>query len=164
MTVRVLINGRAVELKLKRAGDGWILEQNGVIREPSIIQVERDVYHVLLEGRSYEVRMATNPRGDQVDVDGREYIVGVEDPRDAPPSRGAAGFEGRQTIAAPMPGRIVRLLVGEGDLVERDQGIVVIEAMKMQNEMKSPKAGRIASISVHEGSTVAAGEVLVVVE
>jgi biotin carboxyl carrier protein len=63
-----------------------------------------------------------------------------------------------------MPGKVVRVLVSEGGAVEAGQGIAVIEAMKMQNEMKAPKRGRIAALPVREGATVAAGEVLAVIE
>ena len=63
-----------------------------------------------------------------------------------------------------MPGKIVRLLVVEGDTVESGQGLLVMEAMKMQNEMKAPKAGRVVSISAREGATVAAGDVLAAIE
>jgi biotin carboxyl carrier protein len=63
-----------------------------------------------------------------------------------------------------MPGKVVRVLVAQGDLVEAGQGIAVVEAMKMQNELKAPRGGRIASLSTHEGATVAAGEVLAVIE
>ena len=61
---------------------------------------------------------------------------------------------------APMPGKVVRVLVAPGDAVEADQGIVVVEAMKMQNELKAPRAGRVISVAAKEGATVAAGETL----
>jgi biotin carboxyl carrier protein len=63
-----------------------------------------------------------------------------------------------------MPGRVVRLLVAAGDEVEEGQGVVVIEAMKMQNELKSPKAGRVVRVGTSVGDTVGSGDVLVVVE
>jgi biotin carboxyl carrier protein len=63
-----------------------------------------------------------------------------------------------------MPGRVVRLLVEVGDEVVEGQGVVVIEAMKMQNELKASKAGRVAKVSVAVGDTVGSGDVLVVVE
>ncbi len=72
--------------------------------------------------------------------------------------------EGRQRIVSPMPGKVVRVLAAVGDPVEAGQGIVVVEAMKMQNELKAPRASRVASITAREGATVAAGEVLAVVE
>ena len=67
-------------------------------------------------------------------------------------------------IAAPMPGKVVRLLVAEGDAVEAGQGLLVVEAMKMQNEMKAPKPGTVVSLTAREGATVAAGEVLAAIE
>ncbi|HMF53873.1 MAG TPA: biotin/lipoyl-containing protein, partial [Edaphobacter sp.] len=67
-------------------------------------------------------------------------------------------------VKAPMPGRVVRVLVSEGDEVAEQQGVIVIEAMKMQNELKAPRAGRIAKVAVKVDATVAAGEVLVIVE
>ncbi|WP_433967151.1 biotin/lipoyl-containing protein [Tunturiibacter gelidiferens] len=67
-------------------------------------------------------------------------------------------------MKAPMPGRMVRVLVEVGDEVEEGQAVVVIEAMKMQNELKSPKAGRVARIAVAVGDAVGSGDVLVVVE
>jgi biotin carboxyl carrier protein len=72
--------------------------------------------------------------------------------------------EGRQQVLAPMPGRVLRVLVQPGDEVQARQGLVVIEAMKMENELMSPKAGRVAEVAVAEGASVEAGRLLVVVE
>ena len=69
-----------------------------------------------------------------------------------------------QTLKAAMPGKVVRVLVQEGDAVEAGHGVIVVEAMKMQNEVKSPKSGVVVKVSVAEGATVNAGEVLAVVE
>ena len=160
MTARVIVNGKPILLALRRNADGWTFECNGKSGQALVTQSERDVYHVLLDERSFEVRVS----GDRMDVNGHELHVVLEDPRDVPSDTAAAGVQGRQSIAAPMPGKVVRVLVSEGDTVERDQGIVVIEAMKMQNEMKSPKAGRVVSLFAKEGSTVASGEILAVVE
>jgi len=76
---------------------------------------------------------------------------------------GAHGHD-RDSVIAPMPGKIVRVLVTPGDRVEPGQGIIVVEAMKMQNEMKSRRAGRVASIPVSVGDTVAAGAILATIE
>jgi biotin carboxyl carrier protein len=77
---------------------------------------------------------------------------------------GKQGREGVETITAPMPGKVVRVLVAPGDAVEAGQGLVVVEAMKMQNEMKASLAGRVATVPAREGATVAAGEVLATIE
>ena len=71
---------------------------------------------------------------------------------------------GEQRVLAPMPGRIVRVLVAPGDEVVARQGLIVIEAMKMENELASPKAGRVKEVSVTEGTSVEAGRLLVIVE
>jgi biotin carboxyl carrier protein len=103
--------------------------------------------------------------GDGVVIGGRRYGFEVEDPRSLQGRRGAgAGSEGPRPVKAPMPGRVVRLLVEAGEDVEEGQGVVVIEAMKMQNELKSPKAGRVVRVGVVVGETVGSGDVLVVVE
>jgi biotin carboxyl carrier protein len=72
--------------------------------------------------------------------------------------------EGRQQISAPMPGKVIRLLLAAGDSVEAGQGLIVVEAMKMQNEIKSPKNGKVERLLVKEGQNVNAGDVLAWVE
>jgi biotin carboxyl carrier protein len=89
----------------------------------------------------------------------------VRDPRSLRSRKAAAGAgEGPQKIVAPMPGKIVRILAAAGTEVEAKQGIVVVEAMKMQNEMKSAKKGTVKQVLVEEGATVNAGDVLAIVE
>jgi biotin carboxyl carrier protein len=113
------------------------------------------------QGRQYRCVLD----GDGVVIGGRRYGFEVDDPRSLQGRRGmGAGTEGPRPVKAPMPGRVVRLLVEAGGEVAEGQGVVVIEAMKMQNELKSPKAGRVARIGVAVGDTVGSGDVLVVVE
>ena len=103
--------------------------------------------------------------GDAVVIAGVRYEFGVADPRSLKGRKGAgAGADGPRLVKAPMPGRVVRVLVGVGDEVGAQQGVVVIEAMKMQNELKSPKAGRVVRVAAVVGETVQQGDVLVVVE
>jgi len=121
---------------------------------------EPGVYSVILDGRSYEVRI----EGNALVVDHYRFDIEVTDPREwSPKSRGRTG-DGVQTIAAPMPGKIVRVLVAAGDEVKTGQGLLVVEAMKMQNEMRAPRGGRVLTIAALEGATVVAGEVLATIE
>ena len=137
-----------------RLGDG---EERGA----QVEMAEPCVYSVLLEGRSYEARVEETAGGGMVVViDGYRFEVEVRDPRRLNRKSGAAGGEGVQTVAAPMPGKVVRVLVAPGDAVEPGQGLLVVEAMKMQNEMKALRAGTVLSMGAREGATVAAGEVL----
>ena len=116
---------------------------------------------VLLNSRSYRVNKGA---GKEIWVNGRLFLMEVFDPRDLRPGEGATASQGRQEVAASMPGKVIRVLVAAGDAVEEGQGLVVVEAMKMQNEMKSPKAGRVVEIRARPDATVGAGEILVVVE
>lgn len=162
MTLAVSIEGRPAELTLEGAHFRYKREDGETIgREFSFEAAGPGVYSVLIEGRSYQVHRLS---AGEISVNGRALAVEVFDPREMRArARGGAG-EGRQSVAAPMPGKVVRLLVQAGDMVEAGQGLVVVEAMKMQNEMKSPKAGRVAAVRVRAEATVAAGEVLMVIE
>jgi biotin carboxyl carrier protein len=130
----------------------------------AVTEVEPGVYSVLLDGASYEIRVIETSQGLSAEVRGRRFAVEVCDPRDA--SRGARASigSGRQKVAAPMPGKVVRVLVNVGDLVDAGQGLVVVEAMKMQNEMKASRPGRVIEVRAEAGETVGAGDTLVVLE
>jgi biotin carboxyl carrier protein len=124
------------------------------------VEVEPGVYSLLYAGRSYEARID----GTRVSIGGRSFRAEVLDPRRWNRERNHGKTEGRQNIVATMPGRVVRVLVSAGDQVEAGQGIVVVEAMKMQNEMKAVRAGRVASLTAVAGATVNAGEILAAID
>jgi multidrug efflux pump subunit AcrA (membrane-fusion protein) len=168
----VTIAGEAASLEWSEAAEGLSVrfERNGAglaLDGVSVLRVQDGIYSVLAGGRSYEVKIIPGPAGQGgwfVDVSGHHLPVALIDPRDARhPGAGLAG-DGRQNIGAPMPGKVVRVLVEEGQMVAAGEGLVVVEAMKMQNEMKSPRAGRVCSVTAKAGQTVEAGEVLVAVE
>ena len=140
-----------------RLGDAPERNANVEIPEPG-------VYSVLLDGRMYDARVEETPAGLVIVIDGYRFEIEVRDPRRWSRKDRARAGEGVQTLAAPMPGKVVRVLVGPGDVVEAGQGLLVVEAMKMQNEMKASRAGRILSVTVKEGATVSAGEVLATIE
>jgi biotin carboxyl carrier protein len=100
-----------------------------------------------------------------VTVRGRSYDITISDPKRLRSGHGSGSHDhGSAEIVSPMPGKVVRVLVAAGAQVEAGDGIVVVEAMKMQNELKSPKAGLIVSINCEAGATVNAGDVLAVIE
>jgi biotin carboxyl carrier protein len=148
MKLRILVNGHPVEV------DAAQLKK--------VTQVEPGVFSVLSDGRSFEVRAIAMPGGLRLEVDGRRFTAEVYDPRDRGQKSAAALATGRQNIAAPMPGKVIRVLVREGDAVEVGQGLVVVEAMKMQNEMKAQRLGNVVEVRVRDGDTVSAGDTLVV--
>ena len=136
-----------------RLGDGPERQADVVLSSPG-------VYSILLDGRSYDVQVERAPGQLVVVLQGHRFEVVVHDPRRW--SRNSAGrhAEGVQTVVAPMPGKVVRVLVAPGDFVEAGQGLLVVEAMKMQNEMKAARPGRVLTMTAKEGATVTAGEVL----
>ena len=120
-------------------------------------------YSILLDGQSIEVTVESSGGGLLLRAGGREFQMEIFDPRSW--RRGHSGsieLEGRQEIVAPMPGKIVRVLAKPGEKVEAGQGLLVIEAMKMQNEIRSPKSGTLERVA-REGDTARAGEILAVV-
>jgi biotin carboxyl carrier protein len=129
------------------------------------IEVSSNIYSILMNGRAFDVATAPTAEGVLVRCGAYEFHALVSDPRAWRGGRGALfGAEGKQKVIAPMPGKIVRILVNAGQTVENDQGLLVVEAMKMQNEIRAPKAGKIERIYVREGQAVAAGEALVTIE
>ena len=163
------IEGEKVSVELKRDGERAVAEVGGRRYELEVREPEAGAYLLLREGRVYECRVsgeaAAAGAGAEVRVGNHSYQVQLSDPKRLRGAGAAAGHEGgRAQVLAPMPGKVVRVLVEQGQTVELGDGLVVVEAMKMQNELKSPKAGTIAELHAQVGATVKAGEVLVVVE
>lgn len=169
MKTDVRVDGQSGHLQWQSNGEDCFFEirWGGTPSDPAtarVLDVEPGIYSVLLNGRSYEVKIVPGPDGWFVDLAGRHYSVELSDPRE--PRRQSHGLatEGRQNLRAAMPGKVVRVLAGVGDAVEAGRGLVVVEAMKMQNEVKAPRAGTVVLMNAKEGSTVAAGEVLAAIE
>lgn len=124
--------------------------------KPDAVEVEPGVWSVLIDGASYEIRA----QGEQFDARGLAFVIETEETAQARQraSRGPA------KIATTMPGKVIRLLVANGDTVAAGQAILVVEAMKMQNEIKSPKDGVVKGLRAEPGSTVTAGQTLALIE
>ena len=168
MKLEIELDGNLRTLEMGRADQRLQFSLDGKRLEADALEVAPGVYSVLIAGQSFEVLVEA--RADlgcealRVVVSGREYAGEVRDPRRWRRHHGAAAeAQGRQQVTAPMPGKIVRLLVKTGDAVEVKQGLLVVEAMKMQNEIRSPKTGTVERLMVTEGQTVNAGEVLVII-
>lgn len=157
MKVDVLIDGREAALDLEASR----FEYQGLAKEYSAEASGPGVFSILIEGCSYQ---ATVLAPGSIDVNGRIFSVELFDPRELRARSSGGASHGRQNVVAPMPGKVVRLLAAVGDAVEAGQGLIVVEAMKMQNEMKSSKTGVVVEIKTKGGATVAAGEILIVIE
>ena len=168
MKLTAEIGGEPHALELRREGARVFAQVDGRAYELEARETEAGVVLFALGGRVYECRAESRgARGEawRVDVGRRRFDVVIVDPRRL---RGVAGggaeAAGRAAVASSMPGKVVRVLVAAGARVEAGDPLVVVEAMKMQNELKSPKAGAVVELHAREGATVNAGEVLAVVE
>jgi biotin carboxyl carrier protein len=157
----------SVPLDVESLGEGrYAVTLNGVRHELDALTLAHGAVSMLVDGESYNVEF--EERQDEVAVLVRNQVtwVDVADERRLRLRAAAAGFtvEGRQIICAPMPGKVVKVLVKLGDEVKEGQGLVVVEAMKMENELKSPKAGKVVELPAKEGCAVENAARLVVVE
>lgn len=135
--------------------------------ELDVSEPETGVFLIKNGGKVFEVSVdpKTADGTNRVSLKDRVFDVKIIDPKRLRGSGGTdADASGKAEIKTAMPGKIVRILKAEGDTVEKGEGVIVVEAMKMQNEMKSPKDGSITAIKFVEGDTVAAGDVLVTIE
>jgi len=163
------VRGRAqpAEVDIEPLGNGrFALSLNGERHQVDALALGHGAVSLLVDGESFSVEF--DESGDEVAVlvGGQVTRIDVADERRLRMRSARAGFvaEGRQVISAPMPGKLVKILGKVGDPVTEGQGLVVVEAMKMENELKSPKNGRVSQVNVEVGRTVEKGEVLLVVE
>jgi biotin carboxyl carrier protein len=168
MKLNAEVEGEKLSVEVRQEGERVFAEVGGRRYELEARLVGAGEYLLLRDGHVYECRVGqTKGRGSplSVTVGAREYDVTLTDTKHL---RGAGGAHahgsGRAQVTAPMPGKVVRVLVEAGQQVEAGQGVVVVEAMKMQNELKSPKSGTIAELRAEPGATVNAGDVLAIIE
>jgi biotin carboxyl carrier protein len=163
LTARSGKKSRSVELQ--REGADWRVILDGRHVSADVAEIAPHTLSILLVGQSFEICVTPSPDGQlKLQTGLQEFAAEVIDPRAWSGRRhGAVEAEGRQQIVAPMPGKVVRVLVKVGDQVEASQGLLVVEAMKMQNEIRSPKSGTVERVLVQEGQAVNAGEVLCIV-
>lgn len=167
MTARytAVIGGERLEAAIARDGgkvQAQIGDRHYVL---AVVRSRPGVFSIQFEDRCLEVIVTDAPGGGSiVSLDGRQIEVELLDTRASLRRAARRGLEGAVELRAPMPGKIVRVLVAEGDDVQTQQGIVVMEAMKMQNEIRAPKAGKVRKVNVREGTAVNSGEVIAEVE
>ena len=165
MNYEVRIDDKLFHLELDRSEGQWHCKLNGTAINIDAVLTRMNVLSILLEGKAYEIKRELTTNGLHLWVGSSRYSAEVRDPRSLRHRKdGTAGNKGPQMLTAAMPGKVVRVLLQEGAQVEAGQGILVVEAMKMQNEIKSPKAGRIQKIMVATSDAVNAGDLVAIVE
>ncbi len=164
MKLKIELAGRPRTLELARVGSRLAAALDGRAVEADAVEIGPGIFSILIAGASFEAQVEPAGDGLTVAIAGIRIPVRVVDPRQWKGRRGGSvEAEGRQQIVAPMPGKVVRILVQQGEKVDSGQGILVVEAMKMQNEIRSPKTGAVERLLVTVGQAVNAGEVVAVV-
>jgi biotin carboxyl carrier protein len=165
MLYDVIIDGKSHRLELECAEGRWHCRLDGREIRMDAVLARPDVLSILIDGKAYEIKRERTATDMHLWVGAARYAAEVHDPKSLRSRRaGTADEKGPRRLVAPMPGKVLRVLLQEKAEVELGQGILVVEAMKMQNELKSPKKGIVQKIVAGEGAAVNAGDVLAIVE
>ena len=165
LNIDIEIGGKKRRLEMEPEADGYRFELDGKPCAADAVFLQANILSLLIDGKSYRILFDPRPDGAAVVIGERRVTYVIDDPRSLQSRKNADADESAaRPLIASMPGRVVRILVEAGQQVEAMQGLIVVEAMKMQNELKAPRAGTISRIGVEVGATVQAGKVLMVIE
>jgi biotin carboxyl carrier protein len=158
------VDGGSMRVEVRGKDGRYTVTIDGRTLEVDLFDNGRDFVSLLIEGKSHEAGLEKRPSGYTVVLadDVVEVELGEAARGEAPAQR--RGGSGPSVVKAPMPGKVVRVLVGVGDEAAAGAGLVVVEAMKMENELRAPRAGRVLEVVVREGQAVETGARLVVLE
>ena len=164
--LKAVIDEREVEIIVKVEGGRVSAEVDGRVYDLQFREPEPDNFLFYAGTEVHECRVNAKTEDTfEVSIRGRSYAMRIEDPKRLRSGQNSdRHHHGVVEIRAPMPGKVVRVQVEAGAEVEKGAGVVVVEAMKMQNEMKAPRDGVVVSINAKPGDTVNAGDVLAVIE
>jgi biotin carboxyl carrier protein len=162
MKLQAELNNENHEIEIKRDGEKVFARVDDRNYEIEASEVEPNVYLFKHDNQIYQIYVAPNG---VVNLGNNQLEIKIVDPKRL---RGAASSvanaDGAAEIKTAMPGKLVRVLAAEGAEIKQGEGVLIVEAMKMQNEMKSPKDGIVKEIRYAEGATVNAGDVLAIIE
>jgi biotin carboxyl carrier protein len=164
MLYDVTIDGKKYRLELYRIDGRWSCLLDGRELEVDPVLARPDVLSLRIGDTAYEIKSERIANDLHLWVGSTRFAAEVRDPRSLRGRARSGDASGPRKIVAPMPGKIVRLLVRQGDEVEAGAGVAVVEAMKMQNEIKSPKKGTVQKILVIEGAATNAGDILAIID
>ena len=164
MTYEIAIDGKNHRLDLEQSDGRWTCRVDGREVAVDAVLARPNVLSLRMGNKAYEVKCERVGSDVHIWVGSRRFAAEVRDPRSLRSRARAVDDQGPKKLTAPMPGKVVRILLAKGSEVEAGAGVLVVEAMKMQNEVKSPKKGVIQKILVSEGAAVNAGDVLAIVE
>jgi acetyl/propionyl-CoA carboxylase alpha subunit len=168
MQYEVEIGGRRLQVVVTRSGDGFAVSVDGRTRQVDAARIDAHTLSLIVDGVwSNDVSIATDPVGGllTVHVGATPVVVALNGRRRwSRRHEGRVSGSGPQRLVAPMPGKVVRVLVKPGDAVQARQALVVVEAMKMENELRASREGTVTEIQAREGMSVEAGALLLVIQ
>lgn len=164
MIYDVTIGEAKHRLELDHVEQAWSCRYEGRSIEVDAVLIRPGILSLRICNKSYEAKCESLADGLRIWIGERSLHVSVRDPRSLRERARTGEEHGVKKLIAPMPGKVVRILIAAGAQVEAGAGIMVVEAMKMQNEVKSPKKGTVQKILVSPGAAVNAGDVLAIVE
>jgi biotin carboxyl carrier protein len=164
MTYDIVIDGKQHRLDLNQVDTHWTCRVDDREIEIDAVLARPDVLSLRIGNKAYEIKCERVGADLHLWVGSARFAAEIRDPRSLRSRGRAAEDHGPKRLLAPMPGKVVRVLAAQGVEVEAGAGVLVVEAMKMQNEVKSPKKGTIQKIMVTEGTAVNAGDILAIVD
>lgn len=165
MKLLAMFHGEEIPVVVERYGTGYRVQLRDRVLIADMVTAGESLRTLRFEDGRQEVFLFHREQGDfRISIAGQKVAVEVRDPLTARRLRGGAGASAESVVRALMPGRVVRLSVAPGDEVQRGQGLLILEAMKMENEITAPRDGRVALVHVEAGSTVDGGAPLVTFE
>ena len=166
MKLELEIDGKILEAEFSTGDPMTQLSLEGKVYRAAVSEPEPGIFVIIFNDHVYRCALERLPNGGiEVNVGGQRISVAANDKKHLHSNPGGpSGGGGRVTLSAPMPGKVVRILLAAGAEVNAHQGVLIVEAMKMQNEVQSPITGKIAEMRVSEGQTVNGGEILAVIE
>ena len=159
------IEGQTYKLQVEHKDGKYLIKRDGKEFNVDCQPISENCLSLVVDGKAYTVFIAADEDKQYISVRGEQFCV--EEAKAEAPARStaeSATLKGTPTIASPMPGKVVKVLVGEGDRVEKGQGLVIIEAMKMENEIRSASAAVVKKIHFNEGDLVDAAVPIIELE
>jgi biotin carboxyl carrier protein len=165
MIYEVTVGDKTHRVELVRFGTEWQCKVDDRSLSVNTVITTQGVLSLILDGHSWQVMQESTATETNIVIGHERFSTTMPDPRSLRSRRrDGGGDKGPKKITAPMPGKVIRILAQAGDEVQAGQGVLIIEAMKMQNELKSPRQGKVRKLLVEEGALAEAGQILAEIE
>ncbi len=164
MKLNARLGKESFKINIERNGENYRILLNDREYSIQVRKVEQSFYSLLIDNKAYELSVDKEGDRNLVEVGGDVFSVEIFDAAYSKERKTGEEPEGKQIIKSIMPGKVIKIIANIGDEVKEGQGLIIMEAMKMENEITSPKSGRVVDIRVQEGNTVESDAELIAIE